>query len=131
MTPEQQAAYERFKAAQDAFFETLMTTAPSPAAPAPTPAVPATRPRLQAPFTRPVVAPPRPSMPAPKPGTVLTDQQRKEHLPAAKAVALKILKVIGDNAQLVPGVTGQLALERIPYDPTLVQQAIDAARREL
>jgi hypothetical protein len=42
------------------------------------------------------------------------------------------MKVIGENnAQIVPGVTGQLAIERIPYDATLVSQAIDAAKGQL
>lgn len=135
MTPTQQAAYEHFRAAMDALFDSLLNGEAEPVPPttpvAATPPPAPVRVRTPAPAPRPSVILPRPVVPPSKPGTVLTDAQRKAHLPAAKAVALKILKVIGDNAQLVPGVTGQLALERIPFDPTLVTLAIDAARREL
>lgn len=128
MTPELKLAYAKFREAQDELFDLLFAEAKltpavvRAAAPAPTAA------RVPARVTSPTL--PKPLIPA-KPGTGLSDKVRQENLPAATAVALRILKVIGDTNTLVPGVTGQLAIERIPYDATLVKQAIEAARGQV
>lgn len=59
----------------------------------------------------------------------LDEATRKANLPDAIEVAKRIIKGIGPNSpQLVHGVQGQLALQRIPYDDVLVQQAIDASK---
>jgi hypothetical protein len=128
VTPEQIAAWERVLAAGTELIRSykvpLVTDDAKPPVPARVPARQGAHPAPQLTLPRPATAPP-------KAGTVLTDKIRKDNLPAAKAIALKILKVVGDNPNLTQGVQGQLAIERIPYDGTLVQQAIDAARREL
>lgn len=90
---------------------------------------PPARARQAPPKREPIVLPQ--SLATPKAGVVLADDVRAKSLPEATKVAVRILKMIGDSAQLVAGVTGQLALERIPYDAALVQQAIDAARQAI
>jgi hypothetical protein len=83
------------------------------------------------------LAPVKSSLPAPvtaarHPAPQLTDDVREENLPVATAIAVRVMKIVGSNgAQLVAGVKGQLALERIPHDDVLVSQAIEAAKRQV
>lgn len=75
---------------------------------------------------------PRQTVAAPvetEPRGALSEKTRAESLPAAIAVATKMAKVIGpDNIEFVPGLRGQLALQRIPHDEELIQAAVAATR---
>ncbi len=62
----------------------------------------------------------------------LTDETRAENLPAAIEIATKVVELLGDTlgqAQLLDAVQSQLALKRIPFDRTLVTQALASAQR--
>ena len=59
----------------------------------------------------------------------LDDETRASNLPEAITIATRIMALIGtDHPQVVSGVKGTLALQRIAFDDALVQSAIAAAK---
>ncbi len=73
---------------------------------------------------------PSPVTPAPKPPVVLKDATRAENQDSVTAIAKRIMVVIGVDSPMVrQSLVGQVALEKIPADDQMIDDAIEAARR--
>ena len=103
---------------------TPVTPSPAGAKPAPAAAVRARTPAPQA-----------TAQPLPKPLTAakspkdLDPAVRAANMPDAVKIAKRVIAAVGpEGAMLYEGVKGELALQRIPFDETLIAEAIQAAK---
>lgn len=80
---------------------------------------------------------PQPSAPKPLPTPLTAAKTPKDLDPAVRAanlpdaikVAKRVIAAVGpDGGMLYEGVKGELALQRIPFDETLIAEAIQAAK---
>jgi len=103
---------------------TASTPSPLPAKPAPAGAVRARTPAPQ-PTTQTLPKP----LTAAKTPKDLDPAVRAANMPDAVKVATRVIMAVGpDGAILYEGVKGELALQRIPFDDTLIHDAIQKAR---
>lgn len=133
MTPDAlRHVIENYRKAHGEFCDALLAILIRPAQPKPTTApepepTPAPKPRTaKHPLPPPL---PKPTTQARKANT-LTDEAREENLPAATAIAVELVTLLGqDHPQLLSGMRGQLALKHVPHDEPLIAEALAAAKR--